>query len=45
LTSFGRIGTVVTESEVTKGVFGMAGDKTSMGLEQNIAGLLSYVLG
>ncbi len=23
----------------------MAGDKTSMGLEQNIAGLLSYVLG
>lgn len=23
----------------------MAGDKTSMGLEQNVAGLLSYVLG
>jgi len=45
LTSFGRIGTVVTEVAVVKGVFGMAGDKTSMGLEQNIAGLLSYVLG
>jgi uncharacterized membrane protein len=37
--------TVVGDIEVSKGVVGMAGEKTSMGLEQNVAGLLCYVVG